>query len=318
MFSIISVESLSAIPHETMINKNLSLGLAVFAVLVGCNGSDQTSMAPEIPSSEELSSNTNCSSGCDTMQPTSAGSGSIHSAFNGHLLRSIRSTTDFDGNSPSVSVTYYLYDSDNRTITRSFSSDADVLEENATLRSITSLTPAGLPDVITFFSADEVTSTEIRQYDSFNRLLSRLTTVEFNGAQQLIEYNHNDRSQPVSEIGLDPISRVEASRANYEYNSQGFLQTAQFSVNFAGVFETVEFQHDNLDRLSGFSAVNTLFEGTNTSGTYTWDENNNIVQIDTFDQSGGLTRRQQFEYIETEDTVFNSILFDYIYSPVLR
>ena len=298
--------------------KSFLLVMLAIPIVAGCSGSASPSDDQTTVEAFEQPTTPVCVTDCDITPYAFTICGSIRSAFNGFQLQSIGSIVYLTNGRTLESATLFSYDSNEQAIIEIVSSSTEFQEEDAQIRSITTFTDAGLPDVVVSFTSGNVLSTTVYEYDQTNRLSATKTTIEFDGSEQRLKYVFNDAGQTTIQRAIEPVKQQETSRASYDYDSQGLLLSAEYVTSFTGLFEAVIFQHDSRDRLSGFNTLNSLFAGANESVVYLWDDNNNLVRIDEFDESGGLTRSRQLEYVEADSNVFNSVLFDLIFGPDLR
>ncbi len=233
----------------------------------------------------------------------------ITTAFNGFMLSEARIVRD--GRSDLVRL--YRYDSDQREIMVFNTSGENATFENADLRRIIELNAEGLPETISVFSGDSITQVDSHIYDTAGRLESR--TLEIPGLDlppRRLEYRLNANGQLITEATVDVVSGLEESRTEYTYSSDGNLINGRSAI-FNMIFST-DFNNDQLNRVSGWMSIDSISDNI-TTGTYTYDENNNITSVEVVDSSGILSRTINYSYVEIDESIYNLIWFDYLYSP---
>ena len=233
----------------------------------------------------------------------------ITTAFNGFMLSEVRILNDGRADS----ARFYRYDSDQREISLFTAAGDNVSFDDADLREVIELNTAGLPETITRMSGAEIIQVDSHFYDASDRLESR--TIEIPGLDlppQQIEYRLNADGQLITEATVDSVSGLDESRTDYTYSSDGNLINGR-SFAFNMTFNT-DFNNDQLNRVSGWMATDSITDNI-TTGTYTYDEFNNITSVEIVDSTGIFSRTITFGYIETDEPIYNLVWFDYLYSP---
>ena len=233
----------------------------------------------------------------------------IITAFNGFMLSEVRILNDGRVDS----ARFYRYDSDQREISLFTATGDNVSFDDADLRDVIELNTEGLPETITRMSGVEIIQVDSHFYDASDRLESR--TIEFPGLDlppRQIEYRLNADGQIITEATVDSVSGLDESRTDYTYSSDGNLINGR-SFIFNMIFNT-DFNNDQLNRVSGWMATDSITDNI-TTGTYTYDEANNITSVEIVDSTGISSRTITFSYVETDEPIYNLVWFDYLYSP---
>ena len=245
----------------------------------------------------------------DPTDPVDSNNRPITTAFNGFMLSEVRILNDGRVDS----ARFYRYDSDQREISLFTATGDNVSFDDADLRDVIELNTEGLPETITRMSGVEIIQVDSHFYDASDRLESR--TIEFPGLDlppRQIEYRLNADGQIITEATVDSVSGLDESRTDYTYSSDGNLINGR-SFIFNMIFNT-DFNNDQLNRVSGWMATDSITDNI-TTGTYTYDEVNNITSVEIVDSTGISSRTITFSYVETDEPIYNLVWFDYLYSP---
>ena len=273
----------------------------IFAVMVtACGGGDGGSADDD---------DTNLDFPVDPTDPVDSNNRPITTAFNGFMLSEVRILNDGRVDS----ARFYRYDSDQREISLFTATGDNVSFDDADLRDVIELNTEGLPETITRMSGVEIIQVDSHFYDASDRLESR--TIEFPGLDlppRQIEYRLNADGQIITEATVDSVSGLDESRTDYTYSSDGNLINGR-SFIFNMIFNT-DFNNDQLNRVSGWMATDSITDNI-TTGTYTYDEVNNITSVEIVDSTGISSRTITFSYVETDEPIYNLVWFDYLYSP---
>ena len=273
----------------------------IFAVMVtACGGGGGGSADDD---------DTNLDFPVDPTDPVDSNNRPITTAFNGFMLSEVRILNDGRVDS----ARFYRYDSDQREISLFTATGDNVSFDDADLRDVIELNTEGLPETITRMSGVEIIQVDSHFYDASDRLESR--TIEFPGLDlppRQIEYRLNADGQIITEATVDSVSGLDESRTDYTYSSDGNLINGR-SFIFNMIFNT-DFNNDQLNRVSGWMATDSITDNI-TTGTYTYDEVNNITSVEIVDSTGISSRTITFSYVETDEPIYNLVWFDYLYSP---
>ena len=273
----------------------------IFAVMVtACGGGGGGSADDD---------DTNLDFPVDPTDPVDSNNRPITTAFNGFMLSEVRILNDGRVDS----ARFYRYDSDQREISLFTATGDNVSFDDADLREVIELNTEGLPETITRMSGVEIIQVDSHFYDASDRLESR--TIEFPGLDlppRQIEYRLNADGQIITEATVDSVSGLDESRTDYTYSSDGNLINGR-SFIFNMIFNT-DFNNDQLNRVSGWMATDSITDNI-TTGTYTYDEVNNITSVEIVDSTGISSRTITFSYVETDEPIYNLVWFDYLYSP---
>ena len=273
----------------------------IFAVMVtACGGGGGGSADDD---------DTNLDFPVDPTDPVDSNNRPITTAFNGFMLSEVRILNDGRVDS----ARFYRYDSDQREISLFTATGDNVSFDDADLRDVIELNTEGLPETITRMSGVEIIQVDSHFYDASDRLESR--TIEFPGLDlppRQIEYRLNADGQIITEATVDSVSGLDESRTDYTYSSDGNLINGR-SFIFNMIFNT-DFNNDQLNRVSGWMATDSITDNI-TTGTYTYDEVNNITSVGIVDSTGISSRTITFSYVETDEPIYNLVWFDYLYSP---
>ncbi len=234
----------------------------------------------------------------------------ITSVFNGFMLYEevIRSASG-DLNSKR----YYRYNSDLNRITRSIAFDDGETIEQAEVDREIELNTQGYPTTITRLNGGEVVLLDDHSFNSAGQLDFRTTqSPQISAPPQQIRYQYNEAGQMISESSSDPIAGGVTSNTDYTFTNGLLTGSVSYFPAGSPVASTV-FSNDQSDRISGWRQE--LSGGLVTSASYTYDENNNIISVEIFDESGALTRTHNYSYVENTVPVYNAVLFQYLYSP---
>jgi len=233
-------------------------------------------------------------------------SNTVPSAINGFFLS--RETAQF-GDGSVIRDRSFVLDSAERTLSRIDSGQS---------------TGAGF-DVVHFFddsgliisreNRDEsgvASQTFNSEYDSNRR---QIASNSFNGADPFLtgifEYSGNFLTRKEINSSVDGSSFSETT---YSYSTEGVLEASMLTSPLLREPLVNNYVFDSEGRLSTvmeMDSTNSMIEST---VTIEYDENNNVVSMSEFDESGELSILTTFEYTATEGNVPNLNLHDIIYN----
>lgn len=230
----------------------------------------------------------------------------VPSAINGYFLS--RETTEFADGSVIRDHSFVL-NSDERTMSRTDFGQS---------------TEAGTEVVHFFNEAGLIISRENRdesgvayqtfnsEYDSNRRLIA---SKSFNGADPFLtgifEYSGNILTRKEFNSSVNGSSFSETT---YTYSTEGVLEASALTSPLIRKRLVNNYVFDSESRLSTVLEMDSTTSIVESTVTIEYDENNNVVSMSEFDESGELSILTTFEYTAAEGNIPNLNLHDIIYN----
>jgi len=230
------------------------------------------------------------------------GSGPINSVLNGFML-SEEVICSPSGNM--VSKHFYRLNAEQNEITYTSTHDENISAEEAEVFEVIGLDENGLPYKSTNFLG--IPFNVEYQFNGAGRLESRILdlSISFPGAPpRTTDYSFNSAGQIESRRDLLPDGTTEFG-INFTYTDGLLRSSTEF---WDGSDEIItSFSSDMSGRISGWSEESIL-GGFSISASYLFDENNNLTDVEVYDEAGALMRTHSFTYVATESPVYNTAL----------